>query len=86
MTLEAFTGDYKGPGQLDSAIHLSVEHGNLILRNRSNSPVTLAPIANNECKIEANSSIVSHRDEHGSIRAERARTPSARGIAFACIY
>ncbi len=80
--LEAFTGDYKSP-ELDSTIQLSIEHGSLILSNRSNPPVTLTPIANNEFKAGASFSIVFHRDDHGRVSRLKVFAPSARGIEFA---
>jgi CubicO group peptidase (beta-lactamase class C family) len=80
--LEAFTGDYRSP-ELDGAIKLSVEHGNLIFKNRSNPPVTLTPIANDEFRAGGSFSILFHRDGHGRLSGLSLFAPAARGIEFA---
>lgn len=80
--LEAFTGDYRSP-ELDGAIKLSVEHGNLIFKNHSNPPVTLTPIANDEFRAGGSFSILFHRDGHGRLSGLSVFAQAARGIEFA---
>jgi hypothetical protein len=49
-------------------IQLSVEHDNLILKNRNNPPLTLTPISNDEFEAEGTFVIDFHRDVHGGCR------------------
>jgi CubicO group peptidase (beta-lactamase class C family) len=80
--LQSFAGDFKSP-ELDDTIQLSVEHGNLILKNRSNPPVNLTVIANDEFNAEGSFLIAFHRDKHGRVSGLSLFEPSARGIEFA---
>lgn len=79
--LQAFTGDYRSP-ELDGAIQLSVGHGNLILNNRSNPPITLTPISNNEFKAADSFLIDFHRDRDGRVSGLTLFEHAARGIEF----
>jgi len=80
--LRGFTGNYRSP-EVDGAIQLSAENGNLILKNRSNPPVTLTPIANNEFKAGDSFLIDFHRDKHGRVSGLSLFEHPARGIEFA---
>ena len=80
--LQVFTGDY-GSAELDSAIQLSIEHDNLILKNRNNPPLTLTPISNNEFEAQGSFVIDFHRDEHGRVSGLSLSDHAARKIVFA---
>ncbi len=80
--LQGFTGKYRSQ-ELDGAIQLSIEHDSLALKNRSNPPVTLTPIANDEFSTGSSFVIVFHRDEHGRVSGMSLFEQAARGIEFA---
>lgn len=82
VALEAFAGNYRSP-ELDGTIQLSVEHGNLILKNRNHPPVTLTPISNKEFRAGGSFSIIFHRNRQGRISGLSVFAPAARGIEFA---
>jgi CubicO group peptidase (beta-lactamase class C family) len=79
--LQPFTGDYKS-SQLDGAIQLRVEDGNLILKNGSNSPVTLIPISKDEFEAEGSFVFDFHRDELERVSGLSWSEHAARGIEF----
>jgi CubicO group peptidase (beta-lactamase class C family) len=80
--LETFTGDYKSP-ELDGAIQVSVEHGNLIFRSGTNPPLTLTPIDKNEFVASGSFFIEFNRDEHGRVSGLSIFEHAARGLKFA---
>jgi hypothetical protein len=80
--LQVFTGDYRS-AELDSVIQLSVEHDNLILKNRNNPPLTLTPISNDEFEAEGTFVIDFHRDVHGRVSGLSWSEHAARDIGFA---
>lgn len=80
--LQVFTGDYKS-AELESTIQLSVEHNNLILKDRNNPPLTLTPISNDEFEAEGSFVIDFHRDEHGRVLGLSWSEHAARNIDFA---
>lgn len=82
--LKAFARDYRSL-EVDGAIQLSVEHGNLILKNRSNPPITLTPIMKDEFKAGGSFLVVFERGEDGRVSRLSVFAPAARGIEFARI-
>jgi CubicO group peptidase (beta-lactamase class C family) len=83
--LQSFTGDYTS-SELSNAIQLSVEHGNLILKNRGNPPVTLTPIGDDGFKVEGSFVIGFHRDKHGRVSGLTLFEHAARGIEFSRVH
>ena len=84
--LQNFAGDYSSP-ELEASIQLSVEHGNLILKNLSNPPVTLTPIANDEFEVGGNLLVSSfliefYRDTNGRVSGLSYFEHEARGVEF----
>jgi hypothetical protein len=79
--LEAFTGDYKG-SEVDGAIQVSVEHGDLILRSGSNAPLRLTPINKSEFVAGGSFFVDFTRDEHGRVTGLSISEHAARGIRF----
>jgi CubicO group peptidase (beta-lactamase class C family) len=80
--LQVFTGDYRS-AELDSTIQLSVEHDNLILKDRNNPPLTLTPISSDEFEAEGSFVIDFHRDEHGRVSGLSWSEHAARELDFA---
>lgn len=82
--LQEFAGAYRSP-ELDGAIALALEQGKLILRNGSNPPLTLEPIARDEFAAAGSFVIVFERDSHGKVSGLRVFAAEARGIVFSRI-
>ncbi len=80
-SLQAFAGEYRS-AELIGAMELSVEQGNLVLRNGGNAPLTLVPIAKDEFTAGDSFLIAFHRDQHGNVSGLRVDAPAARGIVF----
>jgi CubicO group peptidase (beta-lactamase class C family) len=80
-TLQAFLGDYRSP-ELGGTIQLSAEHGNLILRNGGNPPLTLTPISKDEFEAGGSFVISFRRDEHGGVSGLSWFEHAARGVEF----
>ncbi len=79
--LQAYAGEYRSP-ELEGEIQLSVEHGNLILKIGSNSPLDLTPIGNDEFTAAGSFWIGFHRNKDGRESALSVSEHSARGIGF----
>ncbi len=76
-----YAGDYRSP-ELDGLLHLSLEQGNLILKDGGNSPLKLIPIAQDEFEAGGSLVFVFQRDAQGRVSGMSAFAPAARGIQF----
>ncbi len=79
--LASYTGRYTS-SELDATYKLSLENGNLMLRNGWNPPVNLAPLTHNEFESEELGDIVFQRDATQQIIGLHLYEVSARGIGF----
>jgi CubicO group peptidase (beta-lactamase class C family) len=79
--LASYTGQFRST-ELDAIYGLSLEKGNLTLRNRDNPPQKLTPIAKDEFDAGDLGTLVFERDSGGRVVGLRAFTEWARGIAF----
>ena len=68
---------------MDGAIQLTAENGSLILKNSSNPPITLTPIAKDEFKAGDSFLIDFRRDKLGRMSGLILFEHAARGIEFA---
>lgn len=79
--LASYAGKYTS-GELDTTYVVSVEKGNVTLRNGWNPPEKLAPLTHDEFESEAVGNIVFQRDADQRISGLRVYEVSARGIGF----
>ncbi|MDE1175303.1 MAG: serine hydrolase [Edaphobacter sp.] len=79
--LQSFVGNFKS-SELDGAVHLAVEHNNLIFKAGTNPPIPLAPIANDEFHAGSSFWVVFRRNKRGQVSGLRLFMPSARGLEF----
>ena len=79
--LASYTGQFRSR-ELDAIYGLSLEEGNLTLRNRDNPPQKLTPIAKDEFDAGDLGTLVFERDSGGRVLGFRVFTEEARGIAF----
>ncbi len=83
--LQPFVGEYRSP-ELDGSLHLSLEQGDLILKNGGNPPLKLIPIARDEFEAEGSLVFVFDRNGHGKVSGLIAFAPAVRGIQFSRTY
>jgi CubicO group peptidase (beta-lactamase class C family) len=78
--LAAYAGEYKST-ELDVIYHLSIEQGNLLVRNKWNPPIKLSPIQPDEFESEE-FNVVFQRDSNHRISGLRVFTIRARDLSF----